>query len=77
MLTKIFVFVFLGALSYIFTALMFPEKSNSDALQLAGVVAVVSLFAVMLSKKKRRRKSSSDRAIEGYRRRDKRRKEWM
>ena len=76
MLTKILVFLFCGSLAYMFTATVFLE-TDSNMILLAGVVAVVSLVAAVLSNMKYKRKSSSDRAIEGYRRRDKRRKEWM
>ena len=77
MLTKILVFLFCGSLAYIFTATVFLETGDSNMILLAGVVAVVSLFAAVLSKKKRGRKSSQTRAVEGYRRRDKRQREWM
>jgi len=69
MLTKIFVLVFLGSLAYIFMAIMFPETGDSDTILLAGVIALLSFFAYVLSKRSGG-KSSRNRVVEGYSRRN-------
>jgi len=76
MLTKIFAFIFSGSLAYIILALVFLETGDFDTILIAGIVGVLSFFLYLLSKKKRGRKSSQVRAVEGYRRRDKRQKDW-